>query len=487
VTARSGNCLGHPNLVSVVIPCFDHSQFLAQAIESVLAQSYSNYEIIVVDDGSTDNTAEVAGRYPAVRYVYQQNAGLSSARNTGLRESRGQFLVFLDADDRLLAHALETGINCMHEHPECAFVSGHCRVIDANGAILPSPRQRHVKREHYLELLRGGTYIWCPATVVYRRQAFDFIHGFDPELNPAADYDLYLRITRDFPVYSHAQVVAEYRQHSSNMSRDASKMERAALAAHERQWNFANANSLYREAFATGRRFWLNDYPFQKMVGRIREVVREQLPPDAVIAVATDGSSELLRLDGRRAWHFPQKDQDSKGELFAQAAEGSMTTSAWIEPGMAYEFSLYGGAGFSQLLARLLVTGTADPLSPTNAEQLHSRSNGIVLTAVPNPVPAVEELGTTNITWSTGNGSEGQVYVSSTGVYLGRDPTNSDEAWASLESARANGAHYLLIPAKSFWWEDRYQTFREQVESRYPGVVRDEDTCIIFDLREYSQ
>ena len=476
--------------VSVVIPCYNHAHFLEQAIESVLTQSYSDFEIIVVDDGSTDDTAEVVRPYSPVRYIYQENSGLSAARNTGLRHSRGEFLVFLDADDRLLPHAVETGVGCIREHPECAFVSGHCRVINATGAILSSPRQLRVEREHYLTLLRGGTYIWCPATVLYQRRVFDLVHGFDPKLNPAADYDLYLRITRDFPVYSHGHVIAEYRQHSSNMSRDTSKMERAALAAHDAQWNFVKANSHFREAYDAGRRFWRNDYPFQKMVSRIREIACEQLPPDAIVAVATGGNSDLLRLDGRRAWHFPEAEQSSKGELFAQAAEGSVATPAWIEAGMAYEFSLYGGPEFSRLLTRLLVTGVADPLPVANAEstpQEPASGDGVLLAAIPNPVPAAEEPGTTNITWSTGDGSEGQVYVSSAGVYLGRDPSNSDESWASLEFAKANGAQYLLIPAKSFWWLDQYQEFRERVETRYPVVVRDEDTCIIFDLREQSQ
>jgi hypothetical protein len=425
-----------------------------------------------------------------VRYVYQENAGLSSARNTGLRHSGGEFLVFLDADDRLLPDALDIGVSYIRQHPECAFVSGHCRVIDVTGAIIPSPRQLRVEREHYLTLLRGEPYIWCPATVLYRRGVFDFVHGFNPELNPAADYELYLHITRDFPVYSHGHVIAECRQHSSKMSPDASKMERAALVAHEAQWNFAKANSRYSEAYAVGTRFWQNDYPFQQMVSRIRELVRERLPADATVAVATGGSSELLRLDGRRAWHFPQAEQSNKGELFAQGAEGSVATPAWIEPGMTYEFSLYGGPEFSRLLAQLLVRGTADPPSVANAElipQELSRGDGVLLMAIPNPVPAAEEPGTTNITWSTGNGSEGQLYVSSVGEYLGRDPISSDESSARLESAKANGAQYLLIPAKSFWWLDQYQEFRERVETRYPAVARDEDTCIIFDLREQSQ
>jgi glycosyltransferase involved in cell wall biosynthesis len=483
----AASALPEVNLVSVVIPCYNHAQFLAQAIESALGQSYSNFEITVVDDGSTDATAEVVRRYSSVQYVYQENAGLSSARNTGLRRSRGGFLVFLDADDRLLPHALETGVSCMHEHPECAFVSGHCRVIDSEGAILPSPRQHHVEREHDLKLLRGSTYIWCPATVLYQRHIFDFVHGFDPALNPVANYDLHLRITRDFPVYSHNHVIAEYRQYRSNMSRDVSAMERAALAAHGAQWDFVKANSRYREAYDAGARFWKNDYPFQQMVSRIQEIVREQLPPEAIIVVATGGNSELLRLDGRQAWHFPHAEEGSKGELFAQAAEGSVATPPWIEGEMTYEFSLYGGSEFSKLLARLLVKGIADPLAPVNAEstpQERVRDDGVLLTAIPNPVHAGEEPGVTNITWSTGDGSEGQVYVSSVGVYAGRHPIDSDEAQRYLELAKAKGAQYLLIPAKSFWALDNYKEFRKRVEARYLVVVRDENTCIVFDLCE---
>src|SRR5215213_3125487 len=94
-------------LVSVVIPCYNQAHFLGEAIESVLAQSYPNFEIVVVDDGSTDDTSEVAGSYPKVRLVRQENQGLSGARNAGLARSEGEYVVFLDADDRLRPEALE--------------------------------------------------------------------------------------------------------------------------------------------------------------------------------------------------------------------------------------------------------------------------------------------------------------------------------------------------------------------------------------------
>ena len=113
-------------LVSVVIPCYEQARFLSEAIESVLAQTYPHFEVVVVDDGSADNASEVAARYPGVRCVRQENRGLAEARNTGIRRTNGSFMVFLDADDRLLPDALEAGLGCFEEHPECALVYGHC-------------------------------------------------------------------------------------------------------------------------------------------------------------------------------------------------------------------------------------------------------------------------------------------------------------------------------------------------------------------------
>src|ERR671910_1122682 len=120
-------------LVSVVIPCYNQAHFLGEAIESVLSQSYPHHEIVVVDDGSTDDTSEVASRYDGVRLVRQENRGLAGARNTGIRHSEGDYLVFLDADDRLLPEALRAGVECFESHPECAFVFGRFRYISVDG------------------------------------------------------------------------------------------------------------------------------------------------------------------------------------------------------------------------------------------------------------------------------------------------------------------------------------------------------------------
>src|SRR5215831_18229599 len=105
MTAIYGPATGSPGLVSVVIPCFRQAHFLADGIESVLRQTYSQVEVLVINDGSPDDTASVASRY-CVRYVEQKHAGLAAARNAGLQRALGEFVVFLDADDRLLPDAL---------------------------------------------------------------------------------------------------------------------------------------------------------------------------------------------------------------------------------------------------------------------------------------------------------------------------------------------------------------------------------------------
>src|SRR5215212_6268835 len=135
--ALKGLRVGKAGFVSVVIPCYNQAHFLGEAIESVLSQRYTDVEVIVVDDGSQDDTQGVASSYaardPRVRLVRQNNRGLAGARNRGLAESRGEYVVFLDSDDRLAEGALEVGVRELEANPDCAFVSGHYRPISADG------------------------------------------------------------------------------------------------------------------------------------------------------------------------------------------------------------------------------------------------------------------------------------------------------------------------------------------------------------------
>src|SRR6516162_6773931 len=128
--------MGRP-LVSVTIPCFNQARFLSDAIASVRRQRYAPVEIVVIDDGSTDESARIA-RAAAVRLARQANAGISAARNAGLEMARGEFIVFLDADDELLPDAVESGVEVLQRNPSVSCVVRRCQVMDTERRPLPT-------------------------------------------------------------------------------------------------------------------------------------------------------------------------------------------------------------------------------------------------------------------------------------------------------------------------------------------------------------
>ncbi|HXS47676.1 MAG TPA: glycosyltransferase [Solirubrobacterales bacterium] len=205
--------------VSVVVPCFNQAHFLTEAVESVLRQSYREVEVTVVDDGSDDNSYEVAGRYPGVRRLRQPHRGAAAARNLGLAESGGELIVFLDADDRLLPEALKVGVESVLARPRVAFVAGTSRDIGDDGSVIREGGQSLVTQDHFLHLLED-CYIWSGSSIVYRRAAIEAVGGFDEGLEAGDDYDLYLRLAHRFPIYCHGRVVTEYRRHGTNTTRD---------------------------------------------------------------------------------------------------------------------------------------------------------------------------------------------------------------------------------------------------------------------------
>ena len=221
-------------LVSVIIPCFNQARFLGEAIASVQKQTYPNIEIIVVDDGSSDNTQQVANSFANVKYRFQSNAGLSAARNAGVRKSNGFFLVFLDADDLLYPNAVETNARFLLKNPSWAFVSGgHDKVDEWLYPLGDVENSQLIETNHYQALLKGN-YIGMHAAVMYRCRVFDEFR-YDMGLKACEDYDLYLKITRKYPVGDHPVRLAAYRHHGKNMSRNHVWMLRQVLQVHARQ------------------------------------------------------------------------------------------------------------------------------------------------------------------------------------------------------------------------------------------------------------
>jgi glycosyltransferase involved in cell wall biosynthesis len=253
--------------VSIVIPCYNQARYLGEAIESACRQLHSNVEVIVVDDGSTDDTAGVAAAHRSIKYLYQPNSGTAAARNRGLRESRGDFLIFLDADDRLLPDAVNRGVDYLARHPDAAFVTGHVQLIRSDGASDIVPTQDH-DPAGYLALLRWN-YIWTPGAAIYRRRSVDTIGGFDPWAGGSADYDLNIRIARQFVVACHHQVVLEYRQHGANMTRDPAHMLRSAVAVRRREKKYASQSSDTRQAWSQGLKAAQADFG-ARLIDRIK-------------------------------------------------------------------------------------------------------------------------------------------------------------------------------------------------------------------------
>ena len=254
--------------VSIVIPCFNHARFVGEAIDSALAQSWPDVDVVVVDDGSTDDSAAIARRYRDVRLVRQANLGLAHARNAGLHTTRGDIVIFLDADDRLSPDAARAASAALHDAPDAMMAVGRCRLIDEQGRPMPTDLP-HVNTDHFQELLRRN-YIWMPAMAAYRRAVFRRVGHFDPRVDPSADYDMYLRVARMWPVAAHTTTVADYRQHGANMSRNPVLMLDATLCVVRRQRAFVRHDARLMAAYRDGLRRWREFYG-ERLVDRFRE------------------------------------------------------------------------------------------------------------------------------------------------------------------------------------------------------------------------
>jgi glycosyltransferase involved in cell wall biosynthesis len=245
--------------VAVIIPTYNHARFIGEAIKSVLAQTRPADEIIVVDDGSTDNLAAVVVEFPTVRLLRQGNHGRSVARNTGLRNCKSNYVVFLDADDRLLPNALEAGLACMATHFDCGFVYGGYRIISEDGRSLSGDIVNLFNGDGYLAFLRQNL-AGSPMTVLFRRDCLLAINGFDEACVLCEDYDVYLRLARRHPIASYPTIIAEYRRHGQNTSNDNVAMLKAGLLVLKLEARIANdpaGRAAAREGRATLRRYYV--------------------------------------------------------------------------------------------------------------------------------------------------------------------------------------------------------------------------------------
>lgn len=258
---------------SVIIPAYNAAAFVMEAIESVLCQTPDTPQVIVVDDGSTDDTARQVAGMPGVTLIQQANAGCPAARLAGLAQATGDVLIFLDADDRMTTGAIATHLAAMDAAPQAAMVFGANHRINAAGRRIGTyPQDPFETRDPHRVALQVTP---APSQCMYRRAAFDAVGGYDPSLRLCEDSDINIRITAAGSILCHGSMVLDYRMHAGQSTKRPSRICRAHLRVIRSHLGphgaFADATALNR-CMAKWKRYYGRTIP--------AEIVRTALRRD---------------------------------------------------------------------------------------------------------------------------------------------------------------------------------------------------------------
>ena len=218
-------------LVSVIIPNYNYAHYLPETLDSVLGQGYPNIEIIVVDDGSQDDSENVIRSYgERVRLIKQKNQGVSAARNRGVQESSGELIAFLDADDVWLPNKLERQVQRILEDPAIGLVHCGLEEVDSSGnvvGVLLDGMEGSISRE--MLLFNRPVILGAGSTALVPRATFDAVGGFDTRLSTSADWEFCYRVAFRQSVAFVAEVLVRYRVHGTNMHSNIKLMEHDML------------------------------------------------------------------------------------------------------------------------------------------------------------------------------------------------------------------------------------------------------------------
>ena len=227
--------------VSVIIPTYNRKNLLKRALHSVISQTFVPQEIIVVDDGSSDRTKDwVSERFPDVRYIYQDNSGVSSARNAGIKEAKGSWIAFLDSDDEWMPNKLEQQKRVINSFQEAWLC--HTNEIWIRNGVRVNQMKKHQKYggdvfENCLDICRIS-----PSSVLIKKEVFEMVGLFDESLKVCEDYDLWLRITAVLPViFLDQPLIIKYGGHTDQLSRVDSGIEKYRIKSLEK---ILSSNSL---------------------------------------------------------------------------------------------------------------------------------------------------------------------------------------------------------------------------------------------------
>ena len=234
--------------VSVVIPTYNRESVLPRSLDSVFAQTHPATEVIIVDDGSTDGTAEwVRSRYPEVQLLVQENRGVSSARNRGIEASTQEWIALLDSDDEWTETKLERQLAELAAHPDILVC--HTDEIWIRHHRRVNPKRQHAKYGGWIFQYCLPLCAMSPSSVLIHRSVLDDVGLFDEEMPACEDYDLWLRICSRYPVvYLHEQLVVKYGGHPDQLSRRVWGLDRFRVRALEKILETGTLGESDREA-----------------------------------------------------------------------------------------------------------------------------------------------------------------------------------------------------------------------------------------------
>lgn len=231
----------NPNpLISVIIPVYNGCKTLMRTLGSLQAQTFQDFEIVVINDGSTDETLALLARCddPRINVFSYENGGLPTARNRGIERARGAFLTFLDADDCWDQHKLQDQLEALENAPRAGVVYSGTAFIDECDRLLFAREENYASGDIYPQLLIRN-FISSGSNILLRREVVEAVGGFDPTLKSVEDWDYYLRLAAQVPFAVVPKLQVFYRQSSSSMTANLSVMESASLCVIERAFHQA--------------------------------------------------------------------------------------------------------------------------------------------------------------------------------------------------------------------------------------------------------
>lgn len=217
-------------MISVVIPLYNKEKSITSTLQSVYAQTYTDFEVLVVNDGSTDNGADIAAKYPdtRIRVINKENGGVCSARNRGIQEAKGEFIALLDGDDQWDMKYLEEQVRMIHDFPEAAMWGINFAELNQGKLIrkletaLPEGYRGYV--ENYFQMSKRISDLFCSSSVVIRKEVFDKVGMFDERIKYSEDSDMWFRIIANYPVAFYDRYMVWYLYDAENRAMNRTRL-----------------------------------------------------------------------------------------------------------------------------------------------------------------------------------------------------------------------------------------------------------------------